>query len=100
MYILYSLLLALALLVTLPWWTLQLVRLGKYRAGLKERLGKVPRRLEPVTGSGSIWIHAVSVGEVMAVSRLAAELQKTAPERQIFISTTTATGHQLARERF
>jgi 3-deoxy-D-manno-octulosonic-acid transferase len=100
MYIVYSLLLALALLISMPWWTLQLVRLGKYRAGLKERLGRVPPRLERVTGPGSIWIHAVSVGEVMAVSRLVAELQKSAPGRQIFVSTTTATGQQLARERF
>lgn len=100
MYILYSLLLALALLISLPWWALQLVRLGKYRAGLKERLGRVPRRLERVAGPGSIWIHAVSVGEVQAVSRLVGELQKTAPERQVFVSTTTATGQRLARERF
>jgi len=100
MYILYSLLLALALLISMPWWTLQLIRLGKYRAGLKERLGKVPRRVERVAERGSIWIHAVSVGEVMAVSRLVAELQKTNLERRIFVSTTTATGQSLARERF
>ena len=100
MYIVYSLLLALALLISMPWWTLQLVRLGKYRAGLKERLGRVPPRLERATGPGSIWIHAVSVGEVMAVSRLVAELQKSTPGRQIFVSTTTATGQRLARERF
>jgi 3-deoxy-D-manno-octulosonic-acid transferase len=102
MYILYSLLLALALLLSLPWWIMQLLRLGKYRAGLKERLGVVPHRLDHVQagGLGPVWIHAVSVGEVQAVSRLIGELQKTAPDRQIFISTTTATGQRLARDRF
>src|SRR5262249_51432353 len=102
MYILYSLLLALAILLSLPWWILQLLRLGKYRAGLKERLGVVPHRLEQVQAGalGPVWIHAVSVGEVQAVSRLIGELQKTNPDRQIFISTTTATGQRLARDRF
>ena len=49
---------------------------------------------------GAIWVHAVSVGEVLAVSQLVAELKKKYPDRQIFISTTTATGQALARQRF
>jgi 3-deoxy-D-manno-octulosonic-acid transferase len=100
MYILYSLLLAAALLVSLPWWALQVLRLGKYRAGLKERLGFVPARVRGQTSNGSIWIHAVSVGEVLAVSHLVAELRKKLPGTTVFISTTTATGQKLARERF
>ncbi|HLW51958.1 MAG TPA: 3-deoxy-D-manno-octulosonic acid transferase [Candidatus Angelobacter sp.] len=100
MYIVYSLLLACALLVSLPWWLFQLVRLGKYRAGLAERLGFVPPRLRAQIKSGSIWIHAVSVGEVLAVSRLITELQAANPHTPVFVSTTTATGQKLARERF
>ena len=45
-------------------------------------------------------MHAVSVGEVLAVSHLVAELQKKYPERQVLVSTTTATGQSLARQRF
>src|SRR5215472_4607650 len=100
MYILYSLLLACALLVSLPWWALQVVRLGKYRAGLSERLGFVPPRLRPQAKPGSVWIHAVSVGEVLAISHLVAELRKSMPQRPVFVSTTTATGQAIARERF
>lgn len=100
MYIVYSLLLAAGLLVSLPWWILQVLRLGKYRAGLKERMGLVPARLRGQAGNGSIWIHAVSVGEVLAVSHLVAELTKKLPQTPVFISTTTATGQNLARERF
>src|SRR5262249_5932828 len=99
MYILYSLLLAAALLLSFPWWALQVLRLGKYRSGLRERLGFVPSRLRGQAGH-SIWIHAVSVGEVLAVSHLVAELQKKLPQTPVFISTTTATGQRLARERF
>ncbi len=76
-----------------------MLRLGKYRSGLGERLGFVPERLKDVK-PGCIWVHAVSVGEVLAVSHLVAELQKKYPERQVLVSTTTATGQSLARQRF
>src|SRR5690349_119598 len=45
MYVFYSLLLACAALLSLPWWAIQMLRLGKYRSGLAERLGRVPARL-------------------------------------------------------
>ncbi len=47
-----------------------------------------------------IWLHAVSVGEVLAVSRLVGELDRAFPEFQLLISTTTRTGQELARQRF
>jgi 3-deoxy-D-manno-octulosonic-acid transferase len=100
MYLLYSLALALATIISFPWWGLQMLRLGKYRAGLRERLGIVPQRIRGEARPGSIWIHAVSVGEVLAVGQLVAELQQMNPETRLFISTTTAAGQRLARERF
>ena len=99
MYVFYSLLLACAALLSLPWWAIQMLRLGKYRSGLAERLGFVPTRLSDAQPN-SIWVHAVSVGEVLAVSQLISELQRQYPDRQIFVSTTTATGQALARQRF
>ncbi|MGC2697846.1 MAG: 3-deoxy-D-manno-octulosonic acid transferase, partial [Candidatus Angelobacter sp.] len=99
MYVLYSVLLACAAVLSLPWWAVQMLRLGKYRTGLGERLGFVPARLKDAK-PGSIWVHAVSVGEVLAVSRLITDFKGAYPETQIFVSTTTATGQRLARERF
>lgn len=99
MYVFYSLLLLCAALLSLPWWLVQTLRLGKYRSGLRERLGFVPERLKDVK-PGCIWVHAVSVGEVLAVSQLITELQRKYPERQILVSTTTATGQSLARQHF
>src|SRR6478672_10450586 len=99
MYVFYSLLLACAALLSLPWWAIHMLRLGKYRSGLPERLGFVPARLSDAQPN-SIWVHAVSVGEVLAVSQLISELQRQYPDRQIFVSTTTATGQALARQRF
>ncbi len=100
MYLLYSILLALIVLLSSPWWILQMLRLGKYRAGFRERIGVVPARIVAEARPGGVWIHAVSVGEVLAVSRLVEELRKADPARQVFVSTTTATGQQLARQRF
>lgn len=100
MYFFYSLLLGLAALISLPWWLLQMARLGKYRAGFRERMGAVPARLQFRSGSGCIWVHAVSVGEVLAVSQLVGEIVKRQPEWQVFVSTTTSTGQALARQRF
>jgi 3-deoxy-D-manno-octulosonic-acid transferase len=100
MYILYTLLIGVAALLSLPWWLLQLARLGKYRAGLRERLGAVPERLRGSSRPGCIWIHAVSVGEVLAISQLVGELKKAMPSKPVLVSTTTATGQQLARQRF
>jgi 3-deoxy-D-manno-octulosonic-acid transferase len=98
---LYSVALGVGMLVSLPYWLFQMARHGKYRKGLAERLGRVPSRLglpgeeEPV-----IWIHAVSVGEVLAVAGLVEELRRRFPRHKIFVSTTTDTGQALARARF
>ena len=74
MYWLYSSLLAIALLITIPYWIFQMLRLSKYGAGLAERLGRVPDRLREQRVVPTIWVHAVSVGEVLAASELVAGL--------------------------
>ena len=48
----------------------------------------------------SIWIHAVSVGEVLAVSELVRQLRSEYPEHRVVVSTTTDTGQKLAASRF
>jgi 3-deoxy-D-manno-octulosonic-acid transferase len=100
MYLLYSALLAIGLLVSLPYWLLQMLRHGKYHEGLGERLGGLPRRFDKVSDSPTIWVHAVSVGEVLAVSGVIDELRRHFPQHRIVISTTTSTGQRLARKRF
>jgi 3-deoxy-D-manno-octulosonic-acid transferase len=99
MYLLYSALLAAALLLGSPYWIFQMLRHGKYRRGLGERFGVVPPRLRSETKS-SIWIHAVSVGEVLAVSELVRQLRSEYPKHRVVISTTTDTGQKLAIARF
>src|SRR5580704_8032195 len=79
-----------------------MLRHGKYRRGLAERMGSVPSRLvqtSPETGL-AIWVHAVSVGEVLAVSALIDEMRCRFPRHKIFITTTTDTAQELAQKRF
>jgi 3-deoxy-D-manno-octulosonic-acid transferase len=100
MYALYSALLGLFLLVTLPYWLLQMMRHGKYRAGLRQRLGGVPSSLAGRQEKRTIWVHAVSVGEVVASSAVIEALQRKFPNHRVVVSTTTDTGQKLAAHRF
>jgi 3-deoxy-D-manno-octulosonic-acid transferase len=100
MYLVYSLVLAAAFLVGAPYWLLQMLRRDKYRAGLGERLGRVPARLLRPERPAAAWMHAVSVGEVLAASSLIEELRALFPGGRIVVSTTTTTGQKLARQRF
>src|SRR5215467_4916227 len=101
MYLLYSALLALALLISCLWWLLQMAVRRKYRAGLSERLGFVPARLQPRSNVPCVvWIHAVSVGEVLAIAGIAEQLKQARLGLRVVVSTTTATGQKLAQQRF
>jgi 3-deoxy-D-manno-octulosonic-acid transferase len=106
-YFFYSVLLGAAMLVSLPFWVYQMVRRGKYRAGFAERAGKVPARLMGTASDDAdaaedrvIWVHAVSLGEVLAISGLVREMQAKFAGYRILVSTTTDTGQELARKRF
>ena len=99
---LYSALLMAVLVVGAPYWLARMATSGRYRAGLGQRLGRVPATLRAaVAGRQVVWVHAVSVGEVLAATRLVAELEAALGTGWVIVvSTTTATGQALARERF
>lgn len=99
MYLTYSALLAVGLLLATPYWLFEMLRHGKYRKGLLQRLGQVPPSIHNPHGR-SIWVHAVSVGEVLAVSELIRNLHAEFPQHRILVSTTTDTGQALASRRF
>jgi len=98
----YSALLTLALALSSPWWLLRMATTQRYREGLRQRLGAVPRQLVAAAeGKRVVWVHAVSVGEVLAASRMVGELEAALGDGyRVVISTTTRTGQALARERF
>jgi 3-deoxy-D-manno-octulosonic-acid transferase len=102
----YNLALLVALVAGAPWWLWRMATTQKYREGLLERLGwarpDLAHALAARLGQERplIWVHAVSVGEVLAVSRLVKTLDAALPGYFIAVSTTTRTGQALARERF
>ena len=96
MYVLYSLATFVVLLLTSPYFVYQAIRHKKYVGSLRQRLGYLPVFLN-LDGDESIWIQAVSVGEVLAVRPLLAELRQRYPRLKLFLSTTTRTGQELAR---
>ena len=96
----YSLLLLATLVLGAPYWLLRMATSGRYRAGLAGRLGRVPESLRAaVAGREVIWVHAVSVGEVLAAVRLIRALTIALPGWVFAVSTTTETGQRLAKER-
>src|SRR5271169_5803918 len=104
MYALYSLLTAAGMLLLSPYFLLRGLFQGKYLSNIPERLGwrfPIELRVEGLPGSTekATWIHAVSVGEVLAVLPLAQQLKKKFPLRRLVVSTTTATGQKIARDR-
>jgi 3-deoxy-D-manno-octulosonic-acid transferase len=100
-YFIYSLLMGFAALLLVPYWLVQGLRHGKYLPNLKERLGFSFPSLDklPAKRPGAIWIHAVSVGEVLSGITLAKRLKAAYPDLPLIVSTTTITGQTLARER-
>src|SRR5262245_52589837 len=96
MYVLYSLLTLAVFLVVSPYFVYQAIRYKKYIGSLRQRLGYLPITLN-IDGEESIWIHAVSVGEVLTARALVADLKTRYPRLRLFLSTTTIAGQQVAR---
>ncbi|MGE0434765.1 MAG: 3-deoxy-D-manno-octulosonic acid transferase [Planctomycetota bacterium] len=88
----------LGLVILSPWLLWRALFRGKYRRYLLERFGSVPRR-EP-GARPLVWLHAVSVGEVMATPPLVAALEQTLPTHEVAISASTETGRDAAARLF
>jgi 3-deoxy-D-manno-octulosonic-acid transferase len=95
MYAAYSVLAVAFFILMSPYLFYQAVRYRKYITSLKQRMGYLPVSFN-LDGDSSIWIHAVSVGEVLTARALLPELRERYPRLRIFLSTTTMTGQQIA----
>lgn len=96
MYLLYSIATLIAVLALSPYFLYQAVRHKKYVGSLGQRLGYLPVSFN-LDAEPSIWVHAVSVGEVLSARPIVAELRKRYPSLRLFLSTTTISGQQVAR---
>jgi 3-deoxy-D-manno-octulosonic-acid transferase len=95
MYLVYSTLFTLGAILSAPFY---LWRKGKnlQRGHWRERFGRIPFH-EP--RPGAIWVHAVSVGETVAVAGLVQKVQRAFPERKIFLSHVTPAGREAGQAR-
>lgn len=100
--LIYSALLTVGLALSAPWWLVRMATTRRYREGMRQRVGRVPASLtDGAEAKRIVWVHAVSVGEVLAASRLVNELDAALGDGfRVVVSTTTRTGQALARKRF
>src|SRR3954463_2075391 len=96
MYFLYSFLLTLGVIALLPRFIVDAIRNGKYVAGGRERLGRLPE--VATNGCPLIWLPCVSVGEAQAARPLARAVIREFPSYKLLVSTTTLTGQRIARD--
>jgi 3-deoxy-D-manno-octulosonic-acid transferase len=108
MYFLYSLIYIIVLIFIFPFEYLKRPKNLRKR-WLREKFGFFEFNLETLTppspplgkggNGGVVWVHAVSVGEVMAALPLIKSLRKRYPSKSIILSTITDTGQKVAGER-
>ncbi|WP_045223219.1 3-deoxy-D-manno-octulosonic acid transferase [Desulfonatronum thioautotrophicum] len=100
MLLLYRLLFPVALLALLPLYLPRMLRRGGYFQHFGQRLGRVPKLPAKSAGAQRIWVHAVSVGELLALGPLLDLLRQEHPSAQIVMTTTTSTGYALAERKY
>ena len=97
---LYNIVFPMAVLLMLPSFLMRMIRRGKYRHKFGQRFGIYsPGVREKIAGTGRVWLHAVSVGEVNIALKLIQALRDADPSLVFILSTTTSTGFKLAASR-
>ncbi len=97
---LYNLGFAFGFSLMLPRFLWRMARRGGYARNFLQRFGRYsPETRAQLAEGGRVWIHAVSVGEVGVALRLILELRAAQPELRFVLSTTTSTGHAVARKQ-
>src|ERR1035437_9894898 len=90
---LYNILFTVGFILSSPYYFLRMRRRGNWQKGFAERFGKYDANLkQAITNRCTLWIHAVSVGEVNVCTHLIRALEQRLPNLKVVVSTTTTTG--------
>jgi len=103
MFLLYNILQLVFLPIFLPFILIFVLCSSKYRDRIPARLGFGLARKIAAHGTDNensrgqtLWLHALSVGEITSIVPLAAALRKSYPNARIIVSVTTRTGKKVA----
>lgn len=98
MYLLYNLLLLVLSPILAAFFVWRIVGSGKSRRSWRQQIGLLPESVRRKSDRPRIWIHAVSVGETVASAPIFRELRALLPDAEMIVSTTTTTGHEMAKK--
>src|SRR5580765_245745 len=90
---LYNILFTVFFWLSSPYYFLKMWRRGGWMTGFGQRFGRFSSKIkQAITNRHTLWIHAVSVGEVNICTQLIRALEPRLPNLKIVVSTTTTTG--------
>ena len=99
--IVYNFLFFLFICLSAPYYFLKMLRRGNWRGGFGQRFGRYSAAFkESLAGRRTIWVHAVSVGEVNVCAELIRALEPRLKGCHFVVSTTTSTGMERLRKEF
>ena len=98
MYFIYNILAVILVILALPVFAVRLIREKGFGERLKQSFGALPAEtLARVAGKKAIWVHAASVGEIVAASPIVKEIRRELPAIPIVVSVVTASGYDMAK---
>ena len=99
MYWLYNILLVMYWASLIPVLLYRLIKEEGFYQRIKQSIGYLPEELKnKISDRHAIWVHAASVGEIVATSPIVRELRREHPEEVIVVSVVTATGYRMAKQ--
>ena len=98
MHFVYNILTVVIVMLAIPVFIMRLIREKGFGQRLRQSFGFLPKMdIEPVLQKKCIWLHAASVGEIVAASPIIKEIRHQFPGKPILVSVVTATGYAMAK---
>ena len=97
MQLLYNIAAVLLVILIIPAFMVRSIREKGFVERIRQSLGFLPKHaLDKVAKKNCIWVHAASVGEIVAASPLIKEFRKEFPRSPILVSVVTSSGYAMA----
>lgn len=99
MYLIYNIVAVLLIILALPVFVIRTIREKGFAERLRQSLfGLLPEEtVAKLAGKDAIWLHAASVGEIVATSPVVKEIKKELPDKPILVSVVTSSGYDMAK---